>query len=473
MEKLIIKNYGPIESADLTIGLCNVFIGKSSAGKSTAAKLLCVVNSKELLDNPEIGTFLKLCEDYNLTHKMGKKTIIIYSSPDHYLEITANRVDSIFPTLPKIREGDKYKERNQQLRDLFEESKSFAREFYFLIRFSKGKKGPEFKRLNTFIGHIDSYLKGKSTSTTRYLNQEQSGSLKYDALSRDISRLTGVKNLWSNFKSQYELFTQTTEKESSDSVFNKMEKIRESLNNFATAFSEYHSFHLRNVYIPAERILISTISKSFFNFKQSKLPIVNVLTNFGADWEFARRGKRVYSIDFMDIEFKHENEKDIVIYKKNLRLDLDTTSSGIQAVVPLKVVIDYFSDTSNKRVLIEEPELNLFPTAQIELINNIVKSVYNPIKVSSLVITTHSPYILNAINNLAFAFVAGGHDSEQANKLIPKESWINPDHLQAYYFSDGKVLDIKDESNRLIVAEEIDNASNETSEMLYKLSELV
>jgi hypothetical protein len=473
MEKLIIRNYGPIESADLTIGLCNVFIGKSSSGKSTAAKLLCVVNSKEILENPEIGTFLKLCEDYNLTHKISKKTSIIYSSPDHYLEITAKGVNSIFPTLPKIKEGDKYLERNQQLRDFFEESKSFAREFYFLIRFSKGKKGLEIKRLNVILAHIDSYLKGKSTSTTRYLNQERPGSLKHDALSRDISRLTSVKNLWSNVKSQYSTFTQNTEKETSDFMFNQMENLRQSLDSFATAFTEYHSFHLRNVYIPAERILISTISKSFFNFKQSKLPIVNVLTNFGADWEFARRGKRVYAIDFMDIEFKHENEKDIVIYKKNLRLDLDTTSSGIQAVVPLKVVIDYFSDTPNKRVLIEEPELNLFPTAQIELINNIVKSVYDPHKVSSLVITTHSPYVLNAINNLAFAFVAGGYDSDQANKLIPKESWINPDHLQAYYFSDGKVLDIKDKNNRLIIAEEIDNASNETSEMLYKLSELI
>ena len=41
MKRLLIKNFGPIRIADITLGRLNIFIGPQSAGKSTLLKLAC------------------------------------------------------------------------------------------------------------------------------------------------------------------------------------------------------------------------------------------------------------------------------------------------------------------------------------------------------------------------------------------------------------------------------------------------
>ena len=48
--------------------------------------------------------------------------------------------------------------------------------------------------------------------------------------------------------------------------------------------------------------------------------------------------------------------------------------------------------------LLEEPELNLFPSAQNKLVMYVIdKSIANNHRV---LLTTHSPYILTSLNNL-------------------------------------------------------------------------
>ncbi len=42
MEKIIIKNFGPIKDIELEIKDINVFIGSTSSGKSTVAKLIAI-----------------------------------------------------------------------------------------------------------------------------------------------------------------------------------------------------------------------------------------------------------------------------------------------------------------------------------------------------------------------------------------------------------------------------------------------
>ncbi|HRN45771.1 MAG TPA: AAA family ATPase, partial [Flavobacterium sp.] len=54
--KLIVKNFGPIESANLNLKSVNVFIGPQASGKSTLAKLYTICNSPKLYhDFNELG----------------------------------------------------------------------------------------------------------------------------------------------------------------------------------------------------------------------------------------------------------------------------------------------------------------------------------------------------------------------------------------------------------------------------------
>ena len=43
--KLIVRNFGPIESATLNLSNVNVFIGPQASGKSTLAKLYTICTS--------------------------------------------------------------------------------------------------------------------------------------------------------------------------------------------------------------------------------------------------------------------------------------------------------------------------------------------------------------------------------------------------------------------------------------------
>jgi energy-coupling factor transporter ATP-binding protein EcfA2 len=55
--RLIIQNFGPINDLDIEIKKFNILIGPQGSGKSTIAKLLCIIHScyEELLDKGEIG----------------------------------------------------------------------------------------------------------------------------------------------------------------------------------------------------------------------------------------------------------------------------------------------------------------------------------------------------------------------------------------------------------------------------------
>jgi predicted ATPase len=48
MRRLIIKNFGPISDVDIEMKKYNFFIGGQGVGKSTIAKLFCLVTNYEL-----------------------------------------------------------------------------------------------------------------------------------------------------------------------------------------------------------------------------------------------------------------------------------------------------------------------------------------------------------------------------------------------------------------------------------------
>ena len=73
MDRLIVKNFGPLKDIDIKLNKINIFIGENGSGKSVLAKLV------NLLNNPLLG--IELFQDYNIDY-FQDDTIIKYTAND-------------------------------------------------------------------------------------------------------------------------------------------------------------------------------------------------------------------------------------------------------------------------------------------------------------------------------------------------------------------------------------------------------
>lgn len=233
------------------------------------------------------------------------------------------------------------------------------------------------------------------------------------------------------------------------------------------------------VYIPAERTLISTFTNSVFSLLQAGTNIPQCIKDFGSLYEKARNANRHLDIDFMNIQISFSEKDDTVLLKNdNKQIKLTQSSSGIQSIIPLLSVFNQYSSNRNRQILvIEEPELNLYPTTQMYLIDWIMTKMRK--SSGKIVITTHSPYVLSTIDNLIL-----GHDiiknsrnkkiaTSKVKELIPSMGLVDYDKTSSYYFSsNGIVKNIKDNELRTIGAENIDDASEYLGNIFNELCNL-
>ena len=164
--------------------------------------------------------------------------------------------------------------------------------------------------------------------------------------------------------------------------------------------------------------------------------------------------------------------------EREYRVKLEDASSGIQSMAPLNLITHYYAhyfdlvESMNKAVFryvmegdslkdfhpaqnvgdiprkrvdihIEEPEVCLYPENQLRLMNQLVRECWNADRnySISLIITTHSPYLLNQLN-LLFKAHDLGVDIEGAS--------MNYDDTSVYAIVDGQLLNLKVENAHLI-----------------------
>jgi predicted ATPase len=211
-------------------------------------------------------------------------------------------------------------------------------------------------------------------------------------------------------------------------------------------------------YLPTERCL-----QSIFSLGQGSIPnLANFLFNYfskvdGILGDFLTETE----IEPLDLIYINRNGSGYVRKKEDKDLYLlANAASGYQAIIPIVLVMKYYNETQNrsKTFIVEEPELNLFPTAQNKLMQHFVEQInkYG----NSLLMTTHSPYTLTSLNNLMYAYTIGQSHPDEVNKVIDKKYWINPDDVSAYMLkADGTAESIIDEEEKMIVAEKIDGVS--------------
>ncbi|RSK46163.1 AAA family ATPase [Hymenobacter perfusus] len=237
---------------------------------------------------------------------------------------------------------------------------------------------------------------------------------------------------------------------------------------------------LKPTYIPAERIFSSTIEYSLAGILINNIGLPKLFLNYLNELNIARKEVKKLKIDFLNITYIQRKEKDYIsLQDTKTSLRLFEAASGIQSVTPLMILIEHLTQQKEQAqsFIIEEPELNLYPTAQQGLLNWLVEKCTTG--ENDLTITTHSPYILSHLNLLLYAYQVAEKHPDRADdvaKLVPRESWIDPDEFAAYYVNgpEGKngVRSLVDNETKLISQNGLDTVSGIQADIFDQLLDI-
>ncbi|GAA3719696.1 hypothetical protein GCM10022421_29940 [Oceanisphaera sediminis] len=263
----------------------------------------------------------------------------------------------------------------------------------------------------------------------------------------------------------------------------------ELLSEVGSSFEEKMSLIGVNVngffFIPASRAFFSTVARNVFSLMAEKIELDPLIMQFGAQYETVR--KAFYSSEgnpaFRDIVRKHPSSLKISrlvnkvalgdykledgvdwLVQGNRKVKLNHSSSGQQEALPMLLTLSSLAILSNrdKRFYIEEPEAHLFPSSQKNVVS-IIATLYNNFN-ASFFITTHSPYILTAINNLIAAndvYHQSKVAEDKVKALVDKDELIKYEDVNAYTLVDGVLKSINDDEVRLIGASILDSVSDD------------
>ena len=263
--------------------------------------------------------------------------------------------------------------------------------------------------------------------------------------------------------------------------------------------SEYIS---QQTFIPAGRAFFTSIGRLVAGFEQagSLDPVTIKFARLFAsvrDQSFTRSISRMsrMSTEVLDRrqrfmnelfggEVKFENDIEFVETDDGRKVPFTSLSSGQQELLPMWSLMDYFAlrdalqpistGRTQRRprelIYIEEPEAHLFPSAQSLLMEYLIGSVASEKNRRSLILTTHSPYIMSKLN----VFLKAGQlarrrrKNQEINDVVPRECWLNVDQLSAFSIEDGHLCDIVDEDG-LIDGTYLDKISEDNSQQFSEL----
>ena len=189
------------------------------------------------------------------------------------------------------------------------------------------------------------------------------------------------------------------------------------------------------LYIPAERNLVGNLSSALASIILAKVPLSETIIEYMSLFEKAKKEFPKYEIPFLGVSYEKKDGKErIVVSEEGKSLPLNACSSGLQSVLPMIMVMDYaLRNESFDSFVVEEPEQNLFPENQQELLN-FISSKLNTEYFKQCIITTHSPYMLSCLNVLMLA--AKLHQNEnvkdETEKIISSEYAVNPNDVAVY-----------------------------------------
>lgn len=383
-EQLIVKNFGPIKDATVDFKRVTVFIGPTGGGKSTLAKLMTIYKDFSQIQNQE--SILNAYEDFNLKSYFESTSYIRWEIGS-VNKITAEYVNN--EIVQRISST-----RNNLL-------STQALQHALIVQSSINSIEKAMYHLKKVVPLID-----------------DSTNVKTEDLQDTITSLDKVK-------------TRTR-----IALAKELGVTEDELDLYTRIYSHWPC------YIPSERHIVFALNKTWPSLLEEKVSLPKILLDFARKFIEASSEVKKMPISFLDIEYQDiEEDGGAILLPNGKILSLDSVASGIQSVTPLLVLLENLSHDIEQAqsFIIEEPELNLYPTAQQGLLNWLVEKCTKG--ENDLTITTHSPYLLAHFNTLLFAYQVAQNHPERADeiaKIVPRESWLDPKEFAAYHVEGQK-----------------------------------
>lgn len=275
------------------------------------------------------------------------------------------------------------------------------------------------------------------------------------------------------------------------------------------------------MYVPAERSIVSVAENKSKLLKELPYSSETFSDEFVNAKNFFQSG---YNLPFEGLRFEYDSLNDTGwIQGTNYKVRLTNASSGIQSSLPMCIVSEFLSrkisdkeeiklskeekDKLEKRIaeimqneefsdsikdmmirqlsyanrynqlinIVEEPELNLFPRSQMEVLFSLISNNASA-EENMLVFTTHSPYSLAIINTMIMGAKAYANATEeqrgQIEAILPVKYQINENEIAAYRLSSSDECycqSVINEKTGLVSKNELDSASDDIMRVFNSL----
>ena len=251
--------------------------------------------------------------------------------------------------------------------------------------------------------------------------------------------------------------------------------------------AEFPTFFAESVFVPASRSFFANLQKNIFTFLASNLDVDPYIKEFGRIYESSKywykdpylfSGKSDLAVDIYKIveqivkgEYEYHDEQDWIV-SRGRKINLANASSGQQESLPMLLVLSVWPLLTQTKGMffIEEPEAHLFPLSQSHIVS-LFSLLYSSLD-TNFFITTHSPYVLSAINNcmLAADCVSRGDLSlGEYTKINGSGVPIAFEDVSAYTILDGELRNISDSEYRMIGGEVLDGVSGHFEDVMNML----
>ncbi|MFO7028939.1 hypothetical protein B9T07_02470 [Limnospira fusiformis CCALA 023] len=131
----------------------------------------------------------------------------------------------------------------------------------------------------------------------------------------------------------------------------------------------------------------------------------------------------------------------------NLDLPMYLASSSVNQLTLLYLYLKYWVNEKNNFLIMDEPEENLHPENQINLLNILLQFI--SANDNKVLITTHSPILANAINNYIYLDVLKNEYKVDVGQIIEADQlqYVDPsisisqEKVGVYFFTGDKIVD--------------------------------
>lgn len=441
MQRISIKYLGPIKELEMDINDFNLIIGEQATGKSTVAKAIYFFR----IIKTTITDYL--CQLYDTASYNGR------DASQGFSNVLKKELKSVFISL-------------------FGYSWDLDNKLYLKYEYANGI-------------WIDVKLceKKKKYISVRYSPK----------LSTEIKRLE---------TEALDLFAQRLDTTTISLAYASKERLR-NYDNFKNSVNRIFDDYKETYYIPAGRSMITLLVNNRSLIENENLDLITrqfmqIIDNIhGAFADGIRNvhkrypdGERKFDvakiseaiIEDLKGDYKYSSGKEYIIVQgkeaSNERIPINFASSGQQEVLwLLNQLYILLLKKEEAFVIIEEPEAHLYPALQNRIIEFI--SFFSNINNSSILLTTHSPYVLTSVNALYCAGKTMKEYPDLTRKvydIIGSKCEINPEDITAFKINRDKsvnklISNEFEEINTEMIDEISDSINKKYIELFYLSAE--